>query len=100
MNEDVDFYTATMAKLYAKQGHIDKCVEIYRYLLAREPGRQDLREALDEIEAKRLTGVDKNEAEIVLLMEKWIGLVLAANQLKMLKEIQRKHFVSKKTIQS
>ena len=90
MSEDIDFYTATMAKLYAKQGHLDKSAVIYRYLLAQEPDRQDLRDALAEIEAKRSTGVDKHEAEIVLLMERWIDLVLAENRLKTLREIHRK----------
>lgn len=90
MSEDIDFYTATMAKLYAKQGHLDKSVVIYRYLLAQEPDRQDLRDALAEIEAKRSTGVDKHEAEIALLMERWINLVLAENRLKSLREIHRK----------
>ena len=90
MSEDIDFYTATMAQLYAKQGHLNKSAAIYRHLLAQEPGRQDIRDALAEVDAKRLNNVDKNEAEIVLLVEKWIDLVLAANRLKTMKEILRK----------
>ena len=37
MNQKVNIYTETMAKVYADQGHWEKVVEIYRHLLAMEP---------------------------------------------------------------
>jgi hypothetical protein len=89
MGEDIDFYTETMAKIYAKQGHPDKSAKIYRYLLDQEPGRQDLCDALAEIEAKIAADVDKKKAEIVFLFNTWIDLFLGTRRLKILKKIQR-----------
>lgn len=89
MSEDIDFYTETMAKIYAKQGYLDKSAEIYRHLLAQDPGRQDVRDALAEIEAKSAADVDKTEAEIVLLFNTWIDLIFGIRRLKILKKIQR-----------
>jgi hypothetical protein len=31
MEKETDFYTGTMAKVYAGQGHWDKAAEIYRH---------------------------------------------------------------------
>ena len=39
-----------MAKVYADQGKLEKAVEIYQYLLKKEPGRQDLIDAILEID--------------------------------------------------
>ena len=90
MNDNIDFYTATMAALYAKQGHLEKAAEIYRYLLKDEPGRQDIIEALADIEAV-LYGDDKaGEAEIALLINKWVDLVLDAHRVKALKRVRKK----------
>ena len=48
MEKETDFYTGTMAKVYAGQGHWDKAAEIYRHLLRMEPERTDYLEALAE----------------------------------------------------
>ena len=53
MNKDDVFYTKTMAKVYADQGKLEKAVEIYQYLLKKEPGQQDLIDAISEIDKKR-----------------------------------------------
>jgi Tfp pilus assembly protein FimV len=42
MTDKPDFYTKTMAKVYADQGYLTKAAEIYRFLLKQEPDRQDL----------------------------------------------------------
>lgn len=41
----------TLAELYFDQGFLDKAIEVYRRLLARDPGQQRLRARLGEIEA-------------------------------------------------
>ena len=52
MMQDNIFHTATMAKVYADQGNLKKAADIYRYILDREPKRQDIRKSLSEIEIK------------------------------------------------
>lgn len=45
------FVTATMAELYRTQGMPERALEIYRTLLARDPGRSDLLERVRALEA-------------------------------------------------
>lgn len=47
--------TITLAKLYEKQGLLDKAAAVYKKLLSIEPDRTDLREALKDLE-RRLEG--------------------------------------------
>ena len=84
MNDDV-FYTKTMAKVYADQGNLLQASEIYRYLLKREPSRQDLVNALSEIQKKYL---EKEPKDLVLLFSRWIDLELGHNKLRKLKKLQ------------
>lgn len=44
--------TATMAKIYAGQGHYDLAAEIYRHLLRENPDCRDWADALGIIETK------------------------------------------------
>ncbi|MFP4445178.1 MAG: hypothetical protein ACLFPD_02895 [Desulfosudaceae bacterium] len=46
MKDNPLFYTVSMARLCAAQGHADKSAEIYRYLLKNDLGNDDLRKAL------------------------------------------------------
>jgi hypothetical protein len=48
--------TLTLAKLYEQQGFLDKAASVYRELLLIEPGRTELKEAIEAIE-RRLAGV-------------------------------------------
>lgn len=86
MNNDKVFYTKTMAKIYADQDNLGKAAEIYRYLLEREPGRQDLIDALSEIE-KKLFEKDPPE-DLVKLFSKWVDLLLKHYGLHKLKRLQ------------
>ena len=74
-----------MAKVYADQGNFSKAVEIYEYLLKREPNRQDLIDALSEMEKKRF---EKDPEELVKLFSIWIDLLLKYNNLQKLKKLQ------------
>jgi hypothetical protein len=85
MKDDV-FYTRTMAKVYADQGNLGKAAEIYNYLLKQEPGRQDLIDALSEIENR---GFDKDRENLFMLFSEWIDLLLKFNGIQKLKELQR-----------
>ncbi len=85
MNNDKVFYTKTMAKIYADQGNLGKAAEIYRYLLELEPGRQDLIDALSEVN-KRL--FEKDPEDLVKLFSKWVDLLLKHYGLDKLKKLQ------------
>lgn len=52
-DDDGDLLTRTMAELYIKQGLVDEAAAIYRELLADRPDDEQLRRALDELEAER-----------------------------------------------
>lgn len=90
MSEDIDFYTPTMAKIYADQGHFEKAAEIYRFLLKQEPGRQDLIEALAEIEQNFSSGGTKDHGALVSLFVKWFDLALCGKRMDALRRIQRR----------
>ena len=81
------FYTKTMARVYADQGQLDKAAEIYRYLLNEEPERQDLIDALAEIDKKRY---EKDPEGLSQLFGTWIDLLLAYNRLQKLKKLKRR----------
>jgi hypothetical protein len=82
--EDHVFYTRTMAKVYADQGNLGKAAEIYNYLLKQEPGRQDLIDALSEIENR---GFDKNRENLFMLFSEWIELLFRFNGTQKLKKL-------------
>ncbi len=84
--EDNVFYTRTMAKVYADQGNLGKAAEIYNYLLKQEPGRQDLIDAISEIENR---GFDKDRENLFALFSEWIDLLLKFNGTQKLKKLQR-----------
>ena len=48
--------TETMAELYLKQGHLDDAVQVYRTLLARQPGDARLEARLRQVEAQQQAG--------------------------------------------
>jgi hypothetical protein len=85
IKDDV-FNTKTMAKVYAEQGNLGKAAEIYKYLLEQEPGRQDLIDALSEIEKKY---INKNQENLSRLLSEWINLLLKHNGMQKLKKLQR-----------
>jgi len=85
LNKDDVFYTKTMAKVYADQGKLEKAAEIYQYLLAKEPGRQDLIDALAEIDKKRL---EKDPERLGDLLSIWLDLLLRHSRLQQLKKLK------------
>jgi hypothetical protein len=85
LNKDDVFYTKTMAKVYADQGQLEKAVEIYLYLLKKEPGRQDLIDAIAEIDIKRL---EKDPGRLGDLLSVWLDLLLRHSRLQELKKFK------------
>lgn len=88
MTDHPDFYTKTMAKVYADQGYLSKAAEIYRFLLKQEPDRQDIIDEFSEIDRKLS---EKAPSDPVLLLSKWIDLELKYNNLKKLNSPTFRH---------
>ena len=89
MERETDFYTATMASVYAEQGHWDKAAEIYRHLLTQEPEREDYLAALERVEQK--AGQDENDVlkDLPALFQEWFDLMLKYKNLKQLRKLNR-----------
>lgn len=89
MERETDFYTGTMAKVYAGQGHWDKAAEIYRHLLRMEPERTDYLEALAEAERMLKTAGSRPGEELAPLFHQWIDLMLKYKNLQKLRRLKR-----------
>ena len=88
MENDTDFYTATMAKVYADQGHWDKTAEIYGYLLKQEPERDDYLEALAEAK-RQIQRSGKMEADdLAPLFHQWFDLMFKYKNLQKLRRLK------------
>ena len=93
MEENGDIYTVTMAKVYASQGHWDKAIEIYQYLLKEEPGRDDLAAALADLEKKKAEAnvtAGKKLEDLAPLCREWIDLMLKHNRMQKLKKLKKR----------
>lgn len=88
MEKETDFFTATMARVYADQGHWDKAAEIYRHLLRREPERSDYLEALAEAERKLISTGKKPFENLVPLFHQWFDLMLKYKNLQKLRKLK------------
>jgi hypothetical protein len=87
--ENTEFYTATMARLYAQQGHLEKAAEIYRYLLEREPDHKDIAAALSDVEHELSKEKPVSEQTLVTLFCNWTHLISCHNRLKRFKKIKK-----------
>ena len=90
MNNQTNFYTKTMANVYAKQGYFAKASEIYRYLLEHNPENQELNDLLAGVEKKIKENGKKDRETLEKLFRKWIYLQLSYNRLQKLKKFQTK----------
>jgi hypothetical protein len=78
-----------MAKVYAAQGHWSKAVDVYRHLMAMEPGRLDYADALADAE-NRLKEMRHNAPEqLVPLFREWIELMFRYEELQKLKKLKK-----------
>ena len=76
------FYTVTMAELYARQGYLRKAARIYGHLIDKEPGRADLRKTLAGIEKKIAKQTGPTRKELGLLVREWADLINRQKELK------------------
>jgi predicted membrane chloride channel (bestrophin family) len=90
MAADLDFQTATMAKVFADQGHYGKAADIYRNLLKREPQRQDLADALSEVEERISEAAKSSDENLVFLLGEWVELVFKYKRLRFLRSIKKR----------
>lgn len=88
MENETDFYTATMAKVYAEQGHWDKSAEIYRHLLKNEPERIDYLEALAQAERNIISSAQKRPKDLSPLFHQWFDLMLKYKALQKLRKLK------------
>ena len=88
MDKETDFYTATMAEVYAEQGHWDKSAEIYRYLLRHEPERVDYLEALAQAERNVISSAQEPHKDISALFHQWFDLMLKYKTLQKLRKLK------------
>ncbi len=87
MNNQTEFYTKTMANVYAEQGYFAKAVEVYKHLLKHDSESMELNELLSEVENK-LNEKQKKDREILeKLFGQWIYLQLSYNRLQKLKKL-------------
>ena len=89
-----EFHTATMAKVYAQQGHYRKAADIYRYILTREPDREDIIAELSIVE-KQLTELepeskpDCGDKDLVCLFHKWFQMAAGHDRIEHLQKLKR-----------
>ncbi len=84
--------TATLAELYASQGHLEQALEVYRELMANEPDDQKIRQRFEELqmltqakaEVSRETSVPAEAAstarahgvrETLRVLEDWLAAI-------------------------
>jgi len=86
MTRDKPFYTVTMARVHAQQGNLAEARRIYRYLIEKTSGRQDLVDALEALEAR-----DGQRAmdDLRPLFREWLGLIFRYNKMQKLKKLNR-----------
>jgi tetratricopeptide (TPR) repeat protein len=89
MIEKIDLNTATMAQIYVKQGLYENAAEIYKKLLEQDPGRQDISDALLEIEKVKSAIDSELKKSLVPLFNKWFDLALCNNRIGLLKKFDR-----------
>jgi tetratricopeptide (TPR) repeat protein len=88
MEKENHFYTATMARVYADQGHWEKAAEIYRYLLKQEPERDDYLEALAAIEKQTISSGKKPADTLAPLFHRFFDLMLKFKNLQKLRRLK------------
>ena len=88
MEKETEFYTATMARVYADQGHLEKAAEIYRHLLKSEPGRDDYLEALAGVERKIVSSGKKPAERLAPLFHQFFDLLLKFKSLQKLRKLK------------
>lgn len=77
-----ELYTAAMAKLFADQGYLRKAAQIYRALIDQDPGREDLKTALADVEHRIQSLPAPTIKDAELMLRDWIDLLKRKKQNK------------------
>ena len=80
--------TATLARVFAAQGHWEQSIEIYRNLLRQEPDRPDLAQALAEAEAALQAARPAPSHALAPLFREWIDLLLRHDRVRKLRRFK------------
>jgi hypothetical protein len=80
--------TATLARVFAEQGHWEKSIEIYRSLLRQDPGRPELVQALAEAEAALQAARPAPSQALVPLVREWVDLLLRLDGVRKLRRLK------------
>jgi hypothetical protein len=86
MTAEDPFYTVTMAEVHARQGNLAEARRIYQHLLAEDPEREDLIQALKDLEAGE---VNAGTEELLPLFREWLDLIFRYNKMKKLNKLKR-----------
>ena len=89
MGREPEFYTATMAQVYAEQKHWEKAAEIYRHLLSQEPDRDDYLAALARAERKAQQSQNDSLENLATLFHQWFDLMLKYRNIQKLRNLNR-----------
>ena len=76
------FFSPTMARLYAEQGYLRKAARVYRYLIQETPDRVDLRRELAAVEEEIRLQTHPSKKELGLLIRDWAALMRKHRQSK------------------
>jgi len=82
MNNEIEVYTFTMAKLYTDQGHFAKAEAVYRHLLEKDPDNPILKEALESVAGKRASRKARQDGALATLFKEWMDLTQEYNRRK------------------
>lgn len=96
MKREIEVYTETMARVYASQGHWVKAANVYRHLLAGEPDRHDLADALAEAEQMVKEVGQKSPDDLVPLFREWIELLFKHEKFQRLSSLRNKLKIASK----
>lgn len=91
MNKDLNLYTKTMADIFVQQGYFQKAIEIYRYLLQREPHRRDIKDALQAAEKQAAKNYALASDNILSRFDEWFELIRKYNDLQKFKRCLKKN---------
>ena len=80
--------TATLARVFAEQGHWEKSIEIYRNLLRQDPDRLELAQALAEAEAALKAARPTPSPALAPLVREWIDLLLRHDRIRKLQRFK------------
>jgi len=90
MADDSNFNTVTMARVFAGQGLYDKAAGIYQKLIEKDPERNDLIEALSELEKIRAEKEKELKKTLIPLFCEWFDLALSNNRIELLNKLKKR----------